>query len=284
MSIVHSLVIEAPVIYEDALYAAWLHHDYQGLIEEDLPAGKRWTIFFRPEQGAEHLVSCRNSCVTLAPQDIQARLQTQPVQDWSNQWKEFFKPVPIAPGIVITADGIPCEVAPHERLLTIVVGMAFGTGQHPTTQLIARAVAHDYSQRQWSQLLDVGTGSGILGLVALACGVPQVAGVDNDPDALIVARENIDKNQYNGQFLLSESLGDFTGHYPAIVANILLAPLCDLAPLLLQRLAPAGDIYFSGILTEQIAPLSEVYVQQGLHVVRSETQGEWAMLHCRRPT
>lgn len=277
----HYVEIVAPRDYEDRLVPIWWQSGYAGVVEEETPAAVTWKVFFDADAAPELLHDCATRCAALDP-CIKSRVQTQALEDWLSQWKRFFTPAEISPQLVITTEGIPHTPKPGQTPIVIVAGMAFGTGQHPTTQLIARAVAEDYPQRRWSRLLDVGTGTGILGLVALFCGVPHVDGIDIDEDALVCAKENCLKNKMMDRVLLSTTLNDVSGPYPAIVANILLDPLVEMAARLASLLAKDGDLYLSGILSEQEAPLRAAYEKVGLRYVRTTTQGEWAMVQMRK--
>lgn len=266
---------------EDRLTGIWWQCGYAGVVEETADTKLRWKVFFDPAAAPEALEDCAMRCKAVAP-TVMARVQTQALEDWLAQWKTFFTPVEISPQLVITTDGIPHHPKPGQHPIVIVAGMAFGTGQHATTQLIARAIASDFPKCRWPRLLDVGTGTGILGLVALFSGVGQVDGVDIDEDALGCARENCLKNNKLDSIFLTTTLNDIWGPYPVIVANILLDPLVEMAPRITSLLAKEGDLYLSGILCEQEAPLRAAYESLGVHHVCTTTQGEWAMVHMKK--
>lgn len=283
MSLTHYdyLEVRAPRALEDVLLGTLWQLGYDGLVDVEAGDGFLWKIYFAPDTHRDHLENCVSQCCGLDAAVI-AKICTQKTEDWSAQWKTFFKPVQVSPSLVITTEGIAQTLAPGQREVIIVAGMAFGTGQHPTTQLIARAVAADFPKRRWDRVLDVGTGTGILGLVALACGVPHVDAMDIDPDALKCVTENSIKNNMLDRISLSETLDMFRGPYPCLVANILLDPLVQMAPALSQRVAAGGDIYLSGILTDQVESLTEAYAACGLTQVRVDIQEEWAMVHLRK--
>lgn len=277
----HYLKLTAPRALEDQLLGTLWQMGYDGLVEEDAGDALSWKIFFAPDTHDDHLRDCVRQCAALDPR-VSAEIGVQPMADWSSLWKTFFKPVQVSRSLVITTEGISQKLAPGQTGVVIVAGMAFGTGQHPTTQLIARAIAADFPQRHWELALDVGTGTGILGLVALACGVSHVDAMDIDPDSIECVAENALKNNMMDRIALSETLDTFKGPYPCVMANILLNPLVEMAPELSRRLAPDGDIYLSGILTDQIEPLSAAYRSCGLRFVASTTQEEWAMVHLQK--
>lgn len=277
----HFVQVTAPAALEDQLTLIFWELGYAGAVEEPLGDTVRRRIFFAPETDLRVLQHCAALCAAV-DSAVAATVESQVVEDWSAQWKQFFKPVTLSKSLVITTDGVPHPLAPGLTAIVIVAGMAFGTGQHPTTQLIARAIAADFPERRWDRLLDVGCGTGILGLVAAAAGVTHVDGMDIDPEALVCANENILKNNMLHIFTLSKTLDEFKVPYPCIVSNILLDPLVDLAPRLTALLAAGGDIYLSGILQEQAEQLKNAYEGEGLHHVRTEVQGEWVMLHLKK--
>lgn len=282
MSTSHCQFVEvtAPRALEEPLVSVWWESGYAGVVEEDAGANVRWKVFFESGVHPEILHTCAARCAAI-DSGVTAHVQSQVVADWTEQWKTFFHPFEVSPDWVITTEGIPHTPRPGQKPIMIVAGMAFGTGQHPTTQLIARAIAQDFPQQRWARLLDVGTGTGILGLVALACGVAHVDAMDIDPDALICAEENASKNNMLNRLSLHDSLSTILAPYPGVVANILLDPLIEMAPTLGALLGPGGDIYLSGILIDQVDALNAAYEGQGLRHMRTDIQGEWAMVHLR---
>ncbi|PIR20532.1 MAG: hypothetical protein COV45_05660 [Deltaproteobacteria bacterium CG11_big_fil_rev_8_21_14_0_20_47_16] len=275
------ILVSAPAFCEEALIPIWVNAGTTGFIEEDSRDRKVWKVFFNEDINDAALQDCVEAS-ELVGTDVRAALATLPLEDWGTRWMQYFKPVEIAPQLVVTTDGVPYHPKSSENVITIVAGMAFGTGQHATTQLIARAIVADFPSRKWHRMLDMGTGSGILGLVGLMMGVAQVDGVDNDGDALEVAKENAFKNGKLDRFFLTTTLSDIQGPYPVIVANILLNPLVEMVDVLVTLLSSNGDIYLSGIVLDQVAPLRQAYESKGLTWVATQTQGEWAMLHLRK--
>lgn len=271
------ILLEGPAQHAENLYPVLLQFHYCGLVDHSTEALGRWHIFLPTDAADSAIVACLRACEAVAPGAITGSIIEAPIADWSNQWKDFFQPVAIAPGLIITAEG-----APSTSRIVLTPGMAFGTGQHPTTQLVARAIAADFPQRRWSRLLDIGTGSGILAMVAIAVGVAHADGVDNDPEAVRVARENVAKNFMTERITMTDALAQDGAPYPVIVANILLDPLCQMAATIARQLAPGGDCYLSGVLIEQVPALTAAFRAHHCDPLRTETQGEWALLHCRK--
>jgi ribosomal protein L11 methyltransferase len=160
-------------------------------------------------------------------------------------------------------------------------GMAFGTGQHPTTALCLEwlAGADGLADRE---VLDYGCGSGVLALAALSLGARRAIAVDCDEQALVVTRDNATKNDLAERIVTAtpDDLG--VGRVDLIVANILLKPLCDLAPRFAELLGPGGRLVLSGILVEQL-PLC-VAAHEAFFVLEPPLIAEgWALLWGTRP-
>ena len=175
--------------------------------------------------------------------------------EWRERYKLTFSPFALTGSIRI----VPPWIAPgadgsrgHERLLWLDPGRAFGTGLHASTALVAEILEQRAAELAGAKVLDVGTGSGILALVALLCGAAGVMAIDNDADALAVARANAERNGLHARVQISDQpLAAVAGTYPWVVANIELGVLCALAAELVRHVAPGGRLVLSGLLTSQ---------------------------------
>lgn len=163
--------------------------------------------------------------------------------------------------------------------LSLIDSGAFGTGLHPTTALCLEALEDLIPAVAPSAVLDVGTGSGVLALAALKLGVPDAVGIDTDDDALRVAGENARINGLANRLRLArggpESL---PGTWPLVVANILAAPLIEMAPHLVRRLGHHGRLVLSGIHASLEPDVEHVYRRLGLRQLRVTTHGGWVAL------
>lgn len=197
-------------------------------------------------------------------------------QSWKTRWRDLFHPMQVSPRLVVSPSWERMPVLPAgTREIEIDPGMAFGTGQHETTQLCLRAV--DALCTQSSRVLDVGTGSGILAIAARLLGAREVAGTDNDPDAIRVARENAGKNQVEIDF--SETpLDALQGTFDLVLANILAPTLVEMARSIARRLAPGGVCVLAGILLPQADGVIAAYAAAGLPLVQRDEIGEWVCL------
>jgi ribosomal protein L11 methyltransferase len=163
-------------------------------------------------------------------------------------------------------------------------GMAFGTGTHATTALCLGALSELVTARPGLSVLDVGTGSGLLAIAARKLGAGLTVGVDNDPVAVRVARENAERNAVD--VALSETpAGEVRGTFDLVLANILANTLVELAPALEARLAPGGVVLLSGILAPQAEEVRRAYVALGLRPLAGadRTEGEWVLLALEKP-
>ncbi|MCU0520609.1 MAG: 50S ribosomal protein L11 methyltransferase [Anaerolineae bacterium] len=202
-------------------------------------------------------------------------------QDWTAAWKEQIQVLHLARRIVIKPTWRTYEATPDEAVLELDPGLAFGTGLHPTTQLCVAAI-EDYVQ-PGAPVLDLGTGTGILAMVAARLGAGRVMAVDNDENAVIAARANIQLNGLASTIDLAlGSLSDVDGAYDLVVANILAPVIIAMAGAgLADRVSREGTLVVSGILEEQIDGVVEALHQGGLNVIERRIQEEWAALVAR---
>ncbi len=163
--------------------------------------------------------------------------------------------------------------------LRLTDSTAFGSGHHPTTALCIAAIEECVTVLSPHSVLDVGTGSGVLALAALIMGVSRAAGVDVDPDALQIAAEHARLNNLSDRLRLVLGGPDVVeGAWPLVVANVLAAPLIEMAPVLVQRVEPRGRLILSGISSSLESEVWKTYQHLGMRHIRSETRGGWTLL------
>ena len=180
--------------------------------------------------------------------------------------------------VVIASSGK--AAAPGE--LRLLDAAAFGTGHHPTTRLCLEALQDILSPETPGHVLDVGTGSGILALAALSLGAPRAVGLDIDAEALETARENARLNGLAHRLLLLRGGPDaVSGTWPLVLANVLAAPLIEMAPVLARRVAKGGSLILSGISVGVEADVRRAYQRLGMHLRASEPRGGWVALVAR---
>jgi ribosomal protein L11 methyltransferase len=159
--------------------------------------------------------------------------------------------------------------------LYIQPGMAFGTGEHPTTQMSAELLCKVLVQEKKAKVLDLGCGTGILAMVAKKMGVKTVWGIDNDPTALEVAQENFSRNKIK-EIVLKETLDETRQKFQVIVSNILFKTLVELKDKILRHLAPQGFLIISGIVYQDCEALIEEY--KNLTLIERKNKDAWSAL------
>lgn len=213
---------------------------------------------------------------------IAARYEELVGDAWRDAWKEHYKPYAIAEGLIVRPPWEPYEAKPGERVLELEPGRAFGTGLHETTRLVSRALKEHAAELEGAVVLDVGCGSGILALVALALGAARAIAVDNDPEAIDVTRENAARNGKTSELDASTTdLADLEEKAPVVLANIEAKVLIPLARTLAARVAPGGLLLLSGILNTQRDDVRAAYPEMDL--LASPSDGEWTLLALRAP-
>lgn len=170
---------------------------------------------------------------------------------------------------------------PQPGDIRLVDTAAFGTGQHPTTTLCLDVLDELIDVVPVASMLDVGTGSGVLALAALAHGVAHVTAFDVDADAVRATFANARLNDVAARLRVVHGGPDVVdGRWPLVVANILAAPLIELAPLLASRVAHAGRLVLSGMPVAVQEDVARAYRRVGMHVLDVRTRAGWCALVC----
>ncbi|MBQ1301883.1 MAG: 50S ribosomal protein L11 methyltransferase [Firmicutes bacterium] len=202
--------------------------------------------------------------------------------DWKDNWKEYFKPVRITDRIVIKPSWEDYEKQEGEIVIEIDPGAAFGTGKHPTTTMCIKAL-EKYIRTGESTVLDVGCGSGILSIAAVLLGARDVLGIDIDPLAVIVSKENAAFNKLEDRISIVE--GDLTKgvDYKAdiVVANLMADLVVILAKDVRRHLNPGGLYVSSGILAEKKDEVAAKIREAGFEIVEIYEEDEWVCIVAR---
>ena len=173
----------------------------------------------------------------------------------------------------------PPEVAAPPDALRLTDSTAFGTGRHPTTALCIEALEETLTIAVPDSVLDVGTGSGVLALAALLMGVSRAVGLDIDANALKIAAEHARINNVADRLQLVLGGPDVVdGAWPVVVANVLAAPLIEMAPVLVRRVGRRGRLILSGIPWSLESEVRQTYQRLGMRHIRSETRAGWTVL------
>ncbi|OGR17126.1 MAG: ribosomal protein L11 methyltransferase [Desulfobacterales bacterium GWB2_56_26] len=206
-------------------------------------------------------------------------------EDWGTSWKQHFKPFAIVDGLVIAPTWEEYQPAAGEMVIVMDPGMAFGTGHHATTCLSLQFLQQSLTGSKGRRVLDVGTGTGILGMAAVLFGADKVLGLDNDPEAVTAATENVRRNGLQDRMEVSLApLAAVNGCYEIVVANIVHDVLIALADDLVRLTAAGGNLILSGILAgEQVDNIVRVFSGRGLVAVERAARQEWAALLFSNP-
>lgn len=203
-----------------------------------------------------------------------------PQTDWNESWKKSFKPVDAGQRFVILP---PWERPSGERIpLIIDPGMAFGTGHHETTRSCLVLMERYAGTVKSERFLDLGTGTGLLAIAALALGFRSVVGVDTDPLAIEASHRNIALNKSERIGLFEGGIDQCEGIFDMIAANLISGTLIQLAGEIASRLVPAGIVIMSGILKGQDDEVVEAAEKSGLKCIERLNDGKWVSLACRR--
>jgi len=209
-------------------------------------------------------------------------VRTLRAEDWQESWKRHFKTQRVARRIVIKPSWEKFKARPGDCVIELDPGMSFGTGQHFTTRSCLRLIDEAACQcRSDASLLDIGCGSGVLAIAAAKLGFKRVTGLDNDTNAVRIARENAVLNGVAARTAFSEAnIAALRRRRPfdVVVANILAVTLEACAKQIAHLVArgPDARLILAGILAAQYLAVKTCYEKLGFHEVRRLTNGEWA--------
>jgi ribosomal protein L11 methyltransferase len=278
------------------------------VIVSDAPSCRLRTCL--PEDGSvdaklarlrEYLVALRSLGVDPGP----SRVAGRPFRDdgWALRWKEFFRPLRIGRRLVVKPSWDVSPVKGADLVISLDPGMAFGTGQHPTTKMCLELLedafeqfrvhrsefrvvkSHELSTMNYGPaVLDLGTGSGLLAIAAFRLGAAAVLALDTDGLACQVASENIRRNGADGRIVVERGSLDAAGRrtFDLVCANLTAEPLASLAPRLARCVRAEGRLIVSGILASQEARVARAFRRCGLVPERTRRSRGWVALMCRR--
>lgn len=248
-----------------------------------LPATPAVTAYLpvdgRLEERRVHIEKALKELARRQPLRYTLEYQAVDEQDWAESWKAFFYPEAITPTIVVKPTWRDYTPEPNQKIIEIDPGMAFGTGTHPTTALCIQLLEKHLKQDQ--SVLDVGTGSGILLIASRLLGAGHLCGIDNDEQAVAIARENLLKNN-----IPPEDFQLHSGHlvdtvdrkFQVVVANILADVIMELLDQVPSRIAPGGLFVCSGIIEAYRDKVAQKMAAGGFDIVDLLERGEWVAL------
>jgi ribosomal protein L11 methyltransferase len=210
------------------------------------------------------------------------RYRTLSEEDWANAWKQHYV-IERVGRIVVRPAWIDYKAAPGEVVVSLDPGMAFGTGQHPTTRMCLLAAQE--LVRPGASVLDLGTGSGILAIAAVMLGAAECAALDIEEQAVSAARANVRLNGLEGriQVILGSLEACPPGEFDVVFANINAGTVVRLANGLRDRLRPGGVLLAGGVIAEREGEVRAAIGAAGLRVERVLSEAEWRTFQARRP-
>ena len=253
------------------------------LIDEDLLAKERDTalihLYVSPEENPAEAIAFLRERYTVVGIDHVVESNTVSEADWANNWKKYFKPLPVGEKILICPSWETAENPDHRAVLSIDPGMAFGTGGHDTTRLVLETLEKHITAG--CDFLDVGCGSGILSIAACLLGAGRALGIDIDALAVKTAIENGELNGLTApryEIRLGDLAKDVDGKYPVIAANIVADAIIMLSPAIPALLAEDGVYIVSGIIDTREQDVLAALDNCGFAVVERREHGGWVCL------
>ncbi len=202
-------------------------------------------------------------------------------EDWANNWKKYYKPLRIGEHIVIKPTWEEAKLKENDVVVELDPGMAFGTGSHASTHMCLEFL--EKTIKKGDKVLDIGTGSGILGIAALKLGAESVTAVDIDPLAVKTAKENALLNGYSEpEFTVFEGdLADkVSGEYDVVLANIVADIICELSKSVCRYIKKDGKFITSGIIDFKADKVREALSENGINIIEGKCQKDWNSFLC----
>jgi len=214
----------------------------------------------------------------LAAEGIPHEIETQACrsEDWENNWKAYFHPIPVGERLLIQPAWEPPADPGGRAVLLLEPGLAFGSGSHATTRLCMEAL--ELVIKPGCAVLDVGCGSGILSIAALLLGAGRVLGVDIDPMAVETASENTARNALSCEFIQGDLATGVSGQFDVIVSNIVADAIISLSRQIPPHLKPNGVWISSGIIDTREGDVLAALREAGFTLLNRQEEEGWVCL------
>ena len=263
--------------------AGWLHDSTVVEMDDikDLPAEVEFIAYFDEERDRDEVVKAfEDKLKELAGYGLrtgEGTISTSYIadQDWNTVWQKYYHVINLSRHLAIVPEWELYKPAfPDQQIITMDPGLAFGTGNHQTTQLAM--LGSERAMVKPLSVVDVGTGSGILAIAAHKLGAKSVLGTDISDESMTAAKENAGLNDFADLKLQKTSLlADVEGKFDLIVANILAEILLDLIPQLDSHLNEDGQVIFSGIDYLQLPKIEQALSENGFKIDMKMRAGRW---------
>lgn len=257
---------------------------------DSLPEDVQVHAWFEPDATFQERLQALRSQLDmnrrLAPEVDLGTLQIDTVnvkdEDWSEVWKQFYKPFRAGRSLVVKPTWEPYDAKPGDRVIEIDPGMAFGSGTHETTGMCLELL--EEAVHGGERVIDVGTGSGILAIGAALLGAKDVLAIDIDPTAVKVARENVAHNHLEQTVTTLEGnlLEKVDAQCEVCVANIIADVICMFAAPLNEHIVPGGLFICSGIIKEREQDVTDALLAAHYTILEIRRKGEWVAMISRR--
>lgn len=239
-------------------------------------------IYISPEENPAEAVSFLEERLSAENIEHEITINECKTEDWINNWKKYWHPVPIGNRLLIKPAWEQVEDTHGRAVLNLEPGLAFGTGSHPTTRLCLEML-EDYINPA-STVLDVGCGSGILSIAALLLGAKSAFGVDIDKLAVKTALANAKENGFEPPVFnavsgnLSENV---SGKYSVIVANIVADVIMEFTPQAVEFLKDGGVFITGGIIDSRVEEVKTCFYEHGFDIVEHREAKGWNVFVCK---
>ena len=219
---------------------------------------------------------------------LEIRISNLQDEDWENNWKQYYQPIPIGKRLVVVPQWLDPNQDPDRLPIRLDPGMIFGTGAHASTQMCMMALEENIHGGE--TVLDLGSGSGILSITALVLGAASAIGVDIDPKAEDIARENAAFNgigtdrftAVTGDVIADQAMMErLAGQYDIVLANIVADVIIPLSSIVPRFLNSEGVFICSGILDRRLEDVRQALHAAGLREVSVRTLEDWCQITCK---